>query len=75
MDQDNACVKVTYNDGETGVFDLLIAADGVRSITKSLIFGDEPEIKFVGLYNVWLLFPIQKLIPDGRAGIRQWVQG
>ena len=57
INQDDSSVKVTYSDGENGVFDLLIAADGVRSTTRQLLFGDEPKIKFVGLYNAWYTIP------------------
>ncbi|PTS94450.1 FAD-binding monooxygenase [Pedobacter sp. HMWF019] len=57
IDQNESNVNVTYSDGETDVFDLLIAADGVRSTTRQLLFGDEPEIKFVGLYNAWYTIP------------------
>ncbi len=57
VDQDNDSVKVTFSDGETEVYDLLIAADGVRSTTRQLIFGNEPEVKFMGLYNAWYTIP------------------
>lgn len=57
IDQSDNGIKVTYNDGEPEIFDLLIAADGVRSNTRQLIFGDEPQIKFVGLYNAWYTIP------------------
>lgn len=57
IDQYADSVKVTYSDGESEIFGLLIAADGVRSATRQLIFGDEPQIKFVGLYNAWYTIP------------------
>ena len=57
IDQDDDNVKVTFSDGKKEVFDLLIAADGVRSTTRQLIFGNEPEIKFTGLYNAWYTIP------------------
>jgi len=57
IDQHEDSITVTYNQGDSEVFDLLIAADGVRSATRQLIFGDEPEIKFVGLYNAWYTIP------------------
>lgn len=57
LEQNLSDVKVTYSTGETGVFDLLIAADGVRSSTRKLIFGAEPKLKFVGLYNAWFTIP------------------
>ncbi|WP_428329809.1 FAD-dependent monooxygenase [Mucilaginibacter sp.] len=57
IDQHDDNVEVTFSDGDKEVYDLLIAADGVRSTTRYLIFGDEPEIKFVGLYNAWYTIP------------------
>jgi 2-polyprenyl-6-methoxyphenol hydroxylase-like FAD-dependent oxidoreductase len=57
IDQYDDNIKVTFNVGEKEVYDLLIAADGVRSTTRQLIFGDEPEIKFTGLYNAWYTIP------------------
>lgn len=57
LNQDDSHVKVTYSDGSTDTFDLLIAAEGVRSSTRKLLFGEEPEIKFVGLYNAWYTIP------------------
>ena len=46
-------VEVEFSDGQWDIFGLVIAADGVRSSTRKLIFGDEPKLKFVGLYNAW----------------------
>ena len=57
IDQSENNITVTYNDGESEVFDLLIAADGVRSETRQLIFGNQPQVKFVGLYNAWYTIP------------------
>ncbi|MES2826752.1 MAG: FAD-dependent monooxygenase [Bacteroidota bacterium] len=50
-------IEVTFSDNTTSTFDLLIAADGVRSTTRKLIFGDEPELEFVGLYTAWYTIP------------------
>lgn len=36
-------VKVTFNDGETETFDLLIGADGAHSKTRALVFGPEEQ--------------------------------
>ncbi len=57
IDQYDDSVNLSFNDGEKQAYDLLIAAEGVRSSTRQLIFGDEPEIKFVGLYNAWYTIP------------------
>jgi 2-polyprenyl-6-methoxyphenol hydroxylase-like FAD-dependent oxidoreductase len=64
IDQHENNVNVTFSDGKSEAFDLLIAADGVRSTTRQLIFGDEPEIKFTGLYNAWYTIP--KIATDTR---------
>ena len=34
---------VTFNDGTTESFDLLIGADGVHSTTRTLVFGPEEQ--------------------------------
>lgn len=52
--QDTDGVKVSYSDGGEDTFDLVIAADGVRSKTRGLMFGNEAEITYVGLYNAYL---------------------
>ena len=40
-------VKVSFQKGEERDFDLVICADGIRSRTRSLIFGDEPVSSFL----------------------------
>ncbi|KFF23700.1 FAD-dependent monooxygenase [Chryseobacterium vrystaatense] len=55
--QDSDKVEVTFSDNHSEWFHLLIAADGVRSTTRKIIFGNEPELKFVGLYNAWYTIP------------------
>ncbi|SHF69565.1 FAD-dependent monooxygenase [Chryseobacterium vrystaatense] len=55
--QDSDKVEVTFSDNHSEWFHLLIAADGVRSTTRKIIFGNEPELKFLGLYNAWYTIP------------------
>ncbi|WP_316838432.1 FAD-dependent monooxygenase [Pedobacter gandavensis] len=57
IDQQKDKVNITFSDGDTQVFDLLIAADGVRSTTRQILFGDAPKVKFTGLYNAWYTIP------------------
>jgi 2-polyprenyl-6-methoxyphenol hydroxylase-like FAD-dependent oxidoreductase len=47
-------VAVTFAGGNEELFDLVVAADGVRSRTRKLVFGNEPEFKYLGLYTAYL---------------------
>ncbi|AMR32092.1 FAD-binding monooxygenase [Mucilaginibacter sp. PAMC 26640] len=53
-------VTVTFSDGQQAEFHLVIAADGVRSKTRELMFGTEAELKYIGLYNAYLTIPKTK---------------
>ena len=57
LDEHQDGVKVTFQNGEIRDFDLVICADGIRSRTRSLIFGDEPVVKPVGLYVSYFTIP------------------
>ncbi|HEU5374721.1 MAG TPA: FAD-dependent monooxygenase [Ktedonobacteraceae bacterium] len=43
IEQGMDAVEVTFNDGATETFDLLIGADGVHSKTRALVFGPEEQ--------------------------------
>ncbi|GEM63283.1 FAD-binding monooxygenase [Sphingobacterium faecium NBRC 15299] len=55
-DQGNQ-VLVTFKNNAPRIFDLVIAADGIRSTTRKLMFGDEPQIKYIGVYCSYLTIP------------------
>ena len=57
LDEHQDGVKVTFQNGEIRDFDLVICADGIRSRTRSLIFGYEPFVKPVGLYVSYFTIP------------------
>jgi 2-polyprenyl-6-methoxyphenol hydroxylase-like FAD-dependent oxidoreductase len=57
-------VKVSFQKGEKRDFDLVICADGIRSRTRFLIFGDEPIVRPVGLYTSY--FTVPKTDSDSR---------
>jgi 2-polyprenyl-6-methoxyphenol hydroxylase-like FAD-dependent oxidoreductase len=57
LDQDKEKVNVTFDSGKVEVFDLVIAADGIRSRTRNLMFGNEPKLEFIGLYTAYLTVP------------------
>ncbi len=64
LNEFEAGVKVTFQKGEERTFDLVICADGIRSRTRSLIFGDEPVVRFLKLYVSY--FTIPKAPSDSR---------
>ncbi len=51
IDNQVDCVNVTFTDGSTGTYDIVIAADGINSKVRNLIFG-ESKPNYVGL-SVW----------------------
>lgn len=51
LDETSEGVDVTFTDGSTGTYDIVVAADGVNSTTRNRVFGEySPE--YVGL-SVW----------------------
>jgi 2-polyprenyl-6-methoxyphenol hydroxylase-like FAD-dependent oxidoreductase len=51
IDNQSDGANVTFTDGTTGSYDIVIAADGVSSKVRKLIFGDF-KLSYVGL-SVW----------------------
>lgn len=52
IDDDGARVHVTFSDGSTGSYDLVIGADGVYSQTRAMILPDAEAPQFTG-QAVW----------------------
>lgn len=50
-------VHVTFSHGAPRSFDLVVAADGIRSTTRNLVVGDEATIKPLGLHTAYLTIP------------------
>jgi 2-polyprenyl-6-methoxyphenol hydroxylase-like FAD-dependent oxidoreductase len=61
-------VEVTFNDGTSESFDLLIGADGVHSATRALLFGPEEQ------FSRYLGYTIAFSPLADRYGIGQTVQ-
>lgn len=52
IQQNENSATVTFTDGTSAEYDLVIGADGVHSKVRSLVFGDELQPKFTG-QGVW----------------------
>jgi len=50
-------ITASFAKGGARDFDLVIAADGIRSRTRSIVFGDEPQIRDLGAYMVYYTIP------------------
>ncbi len=57
LDEQENQVCVTFKNSPQQSFDLVIAADGIRSSTRTIMFGDEPVIKYIGVYCSYLTIP------------------
>ncbi|MEG3143154.1 FAD-dependent monooxygenase [Sphingomonas sp. RT2P30] len=75
IDDGEDAVTVTFTDGETGRYDLLVAADGISSKIRGLIFPEAPKPQFSGQLSIrWMAPgpPIEGegwyLSPVGRLG-------
>lgn len=50
-------VSVQFEQGSTERFDLVVAADGVGSRTRSLVFGDEVSYRYLGMETTYATIP------------------
>lgn len=75
--QDETGVDVTFSDGATGRYDIVVGADGVNSQVRKLLFGERYAPRYTG-QAVWRHnFPRPKDMdhlcafptPDGNAGL------
>ena len=57
LEQQPDQISVTFASGKTETFQFVIAADGVRSSTRRLVFGEEPVFEYLGLYTAYLTIP------------------
>ena len=64
LNDDGAGVDARFSDGTEGRYDMVVAADGLYSETRAMLFPDVPQPRFVG-QGVWRYnFP---RIDDGSA--------
>jgi 2-polyprenyl-6-methoxyphenol hydroxylase-like FAD-dependent oxidoreductase len=62
---DSAGVFVTFTDGETGSYDLMVAADGINSKTRELIFPDAPKPQYSGQLSIRWMAPGPQVQDEG----------
>jgi 2-polyprenyl-6-methoxyphenol hydroxylase-like FAD-dependent oxidoreductase len=57
LEDDGSEVQVGFAHGGPRAFDLVVAADGIRSSTRALLLGDEPVVTSLGMYTAYLTIP------------------
>src|SRR3989442_7132626 len=48
LEQTDAAVTVTFSDGTSAQYDLVVGADGIRSVIRGLVFGSEYQPMYIG---------------------------
>jgi 2-polyprenyl-6-methoxyphenol hydroxylase-like FAD-dependent oxidoreductase len=71
IDDDGERVLVSFADGDDEAFDLVIAADGIRSSTRELAFPGEAVTRSLGLEMTYLTIPRD----DADVPWWQWYSG
>ncbi|KAL0058965.1 hypothetical protein AAF712_014333 [Marasmius tenuissimus] len=64
-------VEVVFEDGSMDTCDLVIGADGVRSVCKEALFAKEYPPQYDGLTGIGGFLPVSSLSPTLQAGIRK----
>ncbi|TDQ11820.1 FAD-dependent monooxygenase [Pedobacter metabolipauper] len=57
VSQTDIAVNVSFASGKEESFDILISAEGIGSKTMELVFGSQPDFKYLGLYTAYLTIP------------------
>lgn len=68
--QDDACVTATFEDGGTETGCALIAADGIHSTVRSILFGD--EARFTGTVAYRCMVPAERLANHDLKSFTKW---
>lgn len=71
LKQDEAGVDVTFERGGSRRFDLLVGADGLHSIVRTLVFGDEAQCERYCGYQVGV-FTTDNYLGLGEASIQMY---
>lgn len=68
LEQASQSVDVTFKDGQTEQYDLVIAADGLHSSTRKLAFSDR-DYQFVNLGYYYSIFSIPNYLKLSRSKV------
>src|SRR5437773_3714050 len=71
LKQDEAGVDVTFERGHSRRFDLVVGADGLHSIVRTLVFGDEAQCERYCGYQVGV-FTTDNYLGLGEASIQMY---
>ncbi|WP_396611278.1 FAD-dependent monooxygenase [Haloferax sp. S1W] len=72
IEQGEGSASVTFTDGTTGTYDLVVGADGIHSRVRELVFGDVP-LTYHGMTG-WAFWVDPSLATPGEA-IEHWGDG
>lgn len=74
--QSDAAVTLTFHDGASADFDLVIGADGIHSVIRAALFGPDAPV-FTGLVSWRGVFPRDRApdLPDLDAFTKWWGPG
>jgi 2-polyprenyl-6-methoxyphenol hydroxylase-like FAD-dependent oxidoreductase len=65
IDNGDDAVAVTFTDGGTGQYDLVVAADGIGSKIRASIFPEVPKPQFSGQLSIRWMAPGPKIADEG----------
>lgn len=57
LNQDDDGVSVTFSDGSTETFDLVVSAEGVGSSTRRLVMPEDIRFRYLGVYASYFRIP------------------
>lgn len=57
LNQHDDGISVTFNDGSTEQFDLVVSAEGVGSSTRQLVMEDDISFRYLGVYAGYFRVP------------------
>jgi 2-polyprenyl-6-methoxyphenol hydroxylase-like FAD-dependent oxidoreductase len=65
IDEREDAARVTFSDGGTQNYDLVVGADGIGSLTRKLVFPDAPPPQYSGQLSIRWMLPGPAIEPEG----------